>query len=59
MSWDLANYNIVQIGQNTEKSSGDMRKLAVTRIPGKDGNLNLVWKTRKDYYYYYYKKEIL
>ena len=27
---------IIEIGQNTEKSSGDMRRLAVTQTPVKD-----------------------
>ena len=30
---DCPNYTIVQIGQNTEKSSGDLRRLAVTQTP--------------------------
>ena len=31
MSGDHPNYSIVEIGQNTEKSPGDLRKLAVTQ----------------------------
>ena len=30
------NYSTVEIGQNTGKSSGDLGKLAVTRIPERD-----------------------
>ena len=33
---DHLNYSIVKIGQNTEKSPGDLRKLAVTQTPAKD-----------------------
>ena len=32
-------------GQNTEKSSGDLRRLAVTLTPVKDHQLKLIWKT--------------
>ena len=35
------NYTI-EIGQNTEKSPGDLRKLAVTQSPGKNNQLTLV-----------------
>ena len=35
-SGDHPNYNIVENGQNTEKSSGDLRRLAVTQTPVKD-----------------------
>ena len=30
------NYCIVEIGQNTEKSPGDLKRLAVSQIPVKD-----------------------
>ena len=30
------NYCIIEIGQNTEKSPGDLRRLAVTQTPVKD-----------------------
>ena len=39
---DHPNYNIVTISQNTEKSSGDLRRLAVTQTPVKDHQLMLV-----------------
>ena len=36
---------IVEIGQNTEKSRGDLKRLAVTQTPEKNYQLTLVWKT--------------
>ena len=36
-------HNIDEIGQNTEKSPGDLRRL-VTQIPVKDHLLTLMWK---------------
>ena len=33
MSRDHPNYSIVEVGQKTEKSSGDLRRLAVIQIP--------------------------
>ena len=36
MSWDYPNYYIIANGQNTEKSPGDLRRLAVTQTPVKD-----------------------
>ena len=36
----------IKISQNTEKSPGDLRKLAVTQ-KGEDHRLTLVWKTLK------------
>ena len=36
---------MTEISQNTEKSSGDLRKLATTWTPVKDHQLMLVWKT--------------
>ena len=41
------NYRISKIVQNTEKSPGDLRRLAVTQTPVKDHQLTLMWKTRK------------
>ena len=40
-SLDYTDCNIVEVGQNTEKSSGDLRKLAVTKTPVKDHQLIL------------------
>ena len=44
-SGDYSNYGTVEIGQNTEKSPGDLRRLAVTQTPVEDHQLTLVWKT--------------
>ena len=35
-SGDHPNYSIVENGQSTEKSPGDLRRLAVTQTPAKD-----------------------
>ena len=35
-SGDHLNYNIIENGQNTEKSPGDLRRLSVTQSPVKD-----------------------
>ena len=48
MNWDYLNYSITKIGQNTEKSPGDLRRLVVTQPPVKDHQLTQVWKTRKE-----------
>ena len=42
---DHPNYCINEIGQNTEKSPGDLRRLAVTQTPVKDHQLTLIGKT--------------
>ena len=44
-SEDHPNYNIAEIGQNTEKSPGDMNKLAVTLASVKNHQLTLGRKT--------------
>ena len=44
-SRDHPNYNIIENGQNNEKSPGDLRRLAVTQTPVKDRPLKLMWKT--------------
>ena len=36
------NYNIIENGQNTEKSPGDLRRLAVTQTPVKNHQLTLM-----------------
>ena len=41
-SGDHPNYSIVKNGQNTEKSPGDLRRLAVTQTPVKDHQLTLM-----------------
>ena len=38
---DHPDYSIIKIDQNTEKSLGDMRRLAVTQTPVKDHQLTL------------------
>ena len=47
-SGDHPNYHIIENGQNTEKSLGDLRRLAVTQTPVKDHQLTLMWKTLKE-----------
>ena len=39
------NYYIIENGQNTKKSPGDLRKLAVTQTPVKNHQLTLMGKT--------------
>ena len=48
ISWDYPNYCITEIGQNTEKSPRDLRRLAVTQTPVKDQQLTLLRKTLKE-----------
>ena len=40
MNRDLPNYSIIEIGQNTEKSPGDLKRLAVTQTPVKKTSAN-------------------
>ena len=49
-SRDHPKYSSLKIGQNTEKSSRGLRRLAVTPRLVKDHQLTKVWKTRKDYH---------
>ena len=42
---DNPNYFIIENGQNTEKSPGDLKRLDVTQTPVKDHKLTLMWKT--------------
>ena len=44
-SRDHPNDSIIENGQNTEKSSGDLRRLAVTQTPVKNHQLKLMGKT--------------
>ena len=46
-SGDHPNYYIIENGQNTEKSPGDLRRLAVTQIPVKDHQITLMSITLK------------
>ena len=43
-SGDHQYYSIDEIGQNTEKSPRDLRRLVVTQNPSKNDLLTLVWK---------------
>ena len=67
------NYCTVEISQNTEKSPGDLRRLAVTQIPMKNPSANAgvknsqnrIWKniiiiiiTIIEYFIYIYKKVV-
>ena len=49
MSGDHPNYNIIENGQNTEKSPGDLGRLAVTQTPVKNHQLKVMGKTLKKY----------
>ena len=42
MCGDHSNYSIVEIGQNTEKSPGNLKRLAATQNPLKDHQLTLM-----------------
>ena len=44
---DHSNVSIIKIGQNTEKSPGDLRRLFVTQTPVEHHQLTLVWKAWK------------
>ena len=44
---DHPNYSFIKMGQNTEMSPGDLRRLAVILIQPKNHQLTLVWKTLK------------
>ena len=44
---EQVNDNIFEISQNTKKSPGDLRKLAVTQTPVENHQLKLGWKTLK------------
>ena len=44
---DHQDNGIVEIGQNTEKSPGDLRRIAFTQTPAKDHQLTFVWKLSK------------
>ena len=43
-SGDHPNNSIIGNGQNTEKSPGDLRRLAVTQFPVKDHQMSLMWE---------------
>ena len=41
-SGDHQNYSIIEIGQNTEKSPGELKRLTVIQTPVKDHQLTLM-----------------
>ena len=43
-SGDHPNDSIFENGQNTKKSSGDLRRIAVTQTPVKNHRILLMWK---------------
>ena len=45
---DRPDYSIIENGQNTEKSHGDLSRLAITQAPRKDYQLMLMWKILKE-----------
>ena len=45
MSGDCPNNSNVEIGQNTVKSPGDLRRLVVVQTPEENHQLTLMWKT--------------
>ena len=47
MSGDHPNHSIVEIGQNTEKEPGDLKRLAVSQTFVESHLLKLVWKALK------------
>ena len=46
---DWPDYSIVEIGQNSVKRPGHLRRLTAASTPVKDDQLMLVWKTHKKY----------
>ena len=49
-SREYPNYCIYKVSQNIEKSSSNLRRLAVSQTPMKDHQLTLVLKTYQEYY---------
>ena len=48
MSGEPSNYNIIEIGLNTEKSPGDLCRRTVTQTPVKDHRVKLMRKNLKE-----------
>ena len=46
-NWNYTSHSTTKISQDTEKSLGDLRRLAVTYTPVKSHLLELVWKTNQ------------
>ena len=44
MNREPSDYSIVEIGYNTDKGPGDLRRLAVTQTPVKDYQQKMAWK---------------
>ena len=42
-SGDHPNYNIIENGQNTEKSPGDLRRLTITQTPVENCTIAMIW----------------
>ena len=47
-SGDHPNDSIIENGQNTEKSPGDLGRIAITQTPVKDHQPTLMWTTLKE-----------
>ena len=47
-SRDHPDYMIIKIGQNTEQSPGDLKRLAVTQTPLRNHQLTLLGKILKE-----------
>ena len=45
---DLLDYSFVENDENSEKSPGDQKILAVTQTPAKDHQPTLLWKTHRE-----------
>ena len=58
ISGDHPDYNIIKIGQNTEKSPGDLRTLAVTQTPVENHQLMLVRKSKRIMIYQKLEREL-
>ena len=54
---DHTDHSIVKIDENTEKSPGDLRRLAVTHTSVKDHQLTLVWKFHLEWKHTCYDKK--
>ena len=46
-SGEHPNYSIIEIGQDTEKCPGDLKRLAVTQPPVENHRLTLMWRALK------------
>ena len=46
---DNLDYSTVELGQNTQKNPGNLRRFTLTQTPVKEPQLILGWKTCKEY----------